>query len=320
MTAADLLPFSGRTGLLIACAVGLANFLTILTVIRALAPRDMLTARAHSHAKRREELRAARIAPRRKARRRTLSAAKQLVARLKLDSGKEAVSAAERLAQAGWRSPDATAAFLALRLVAPVLLGLVGFLVGPAVLHHTGLFPHLMGGVAGIAAGAYAPTILVTNQIQKRAQKIQRGLPDALDLFVICTEAGVGLDAAMGRVSREIGASAPELADELGLTAIELGFLPDRREALQNLSRRVTTPGVRGLVSTLVQTERYGTPLAHALRVLAAEFRDTRLMKAEEKAARLPATLTVPMILFILPPLFVVLLGPAIIQVLHTPL
>jgi tight adherence protein C len=141
------------------------------------------------------------------------------------------------------------------------------------------------------------------------------GLPDALDLFVICTEAGLSLDAAVTRVGREIGGSCPELADELGLTAIELGFLPDRRDALLNLARRVAAPQVRGLVNTLVQTEKYGTPLAQSLRVLAAEFRDTRMMKAEEKAARLPAILTVPMIAFILPPLFVVLLGPAIVQV-----
>ena len=110
----------------------------------------------------------------------------------------------------------------------------------------------------------------------------------------------------------------PQKVSELGLTAVELGFLPDRREALLNLTRRVAAPQVRGLVNTLVQTEKYGTPLAQALRVLAAEFRDTRMMKAEEKAARLPATLTVPMIAFILPPLFVVLIGPAIVQVLTT--
>jgi tight adherence protein C len=108
------------------------------------------------------------------------------------------------------------------------------------------------------------------------------------------------------------------MADELGLTAIELGFLPDRRDALHNLARRVGTSDVRGLVNTLVQTEKYGTPLAQSLRVLATEFRDTRMMKAEEKAARLPATLTVPMIMFILPPLFVVLIGPAVLQVLAT--
>jgi tight adherence protein C len=175
-------------------------------------------------------------------------------------------------------------------------------------------------GAAGVGAlgGVYLPMLLLKNCIQKRQQAIHKALPDALDLFVICAEAGLSLDGTVTRVAREIGASSVELADELGLAAVELGFLPDRREALLNLSRRVATPQVRGLVNTLAQTEKYGTPLAQALRVLATEFRETRMMKAEEKAARLPATLTIPMILFILPPLFIVLIGPAIIQVLST--
>jgi tight adherence protein C len=141
-------------------------------------------------------------------------------------------------------------------------------------------------------------------------------LPDGLDLLVICAEAGLSLDAALNRVSRELGLSSPDLADELGLTAVELGFLPNRRQALMNLTKRTNLPPIRGVVNTLVQTERYGTPLAHSLRVLSAEFREERMLKAEEKAAKLPATLTVPMILFILPTLFCVLIGPAIIQVL----
>jgi tight adherence protein C len=168
----------------------------------------------------------------------------------------------------------------------------------------------------GMAAGAFAPTYLVKRACKKRLRLIQQALPDTLDLFVICSEAGLGLDTAISRVAREIIPNAPELADELGLTAIELGFLPNRRDALINLTKRTDSPSIRGLVNTLIQTERYGTPLAQSLRMLASEFRHTRMMKAEEKAARLPATLTVPMIVFILPTLFVVLIGPAIIQVL----
>jgi tight adherence protein C len=128
----------------------------------------------------------------------------------------------------------------------------------------------------------------------------------------------LSLDAALTRVSREIGFSAPDLADEIGLTAVELGFLPNRRQALMNLAKRTELPAIRAVVNTLVQTERYGTPLAHSLRVLSSEFREERMLKAEEKAAKLPATLTVPMILFILPTLFIVLVGPAIIQVMDT--
>jgi tight adherence protein C len=125
----------------------------------------------------------------------------------------------------------------------------------------------------------------------------------------------LSLDTALNRVADEIGPSAPELADELAMTAVELNFLPERRQALLNLGRRCDLPAIRGVVNTLVQTEKYGTPLSQSLRVLSGEFREQRMMRAEEKAARLPATLTVPMIVFILPTLFIVLIGPALIDV-----
>jgi tight adherence protein C len=147
---------------------------------------------------------------------------------------------------------------------------------------------------------------------------LSKALPDGLDLLVICAESGLSLDAALDRVANEIGAASPALGEELSLTSIELGFLPERRQALLNLNRRTNLPSIRGVVNTLLQTEKYGTPLSQSLRVLANEFRDQRLLKAEEKAARLPATLTVPMIMFILPVLFIVLIGPAIIKVMDT--
>jgi len=163
-------------------------------------------------------------------------------------------------------------------------------------------------------AAFLGPDIVIRNQTNQRQTAIRKALPDALDLMVICAEAGLTLDAALNRVTREMGSSAPELADEFGLTGVELNFLPDRRQALNNLIERVPLDPIRGVVTTLVQTERYGTPLASSLRVLSSEFRNERMMKAEEKAARLPATMTVPLILFILPTLFVVLLGPAACQ------
>lgn len=314
MSLPDLFDERGR--MLLALVAGLANFLTVLTVMRALSPPDLVTARARRHARRRRELRAARLAPKRAGLRQPIHVARQLVERLKLDRSKEAKTAADLMAQAGWRFQDATTVFLAARLIAPFVLGIAAYLLAPA------LFPQLEGMQRLVAAagatllGAYAPNLVLKNAILRRQAALLKGLPDALDLMVICAEAGLSLDAALTRVSREIGASAPELADELGLTVIELGFLPNRKDALVNLARRAPLPAMRGLTHTLVQAERYGTPLAQALRVLAAEFRDNRMMKAEEKAARLPATLTVPMITFILPPLFVVLIGPAIIQAL----
>jgi tight adherence protein C len=167
-----------------------------------------------------------------------------------------------------------------------------------------------------VPIGAFMlPDLWLKNAIQKREDIMRKSLPDALDLLVICAEAGLGLDAALDRVGGEITQSQPVLAEEIGITAVELGFLPDRRTALNGFAERVQLPSVRALINTLVQTEKYGTPLAQALRVLSAELREERMMRAEEKAAKLPATLTVPMIMFILPTLFIVLIGPAIIQV-----
>ena len=148
-------------------------------------------------------------------------------------------------------------------------------------------------------------------QGRQAVHAIRKGLPDALDLLVICAEAGLTVDAAFGRVARELGKAYPELGDEFALTSIELGFLTDRRSAFENLANRIDLDAVRGVVTTMIQTEKYGTPLASALRVLSAEFRNERMMRAEEKAARLPAIMTVPLILFILPVLFIVILGPA---------
>jgi tight adherence protein C len=168
------------------------------------------------------------------------------------------------------------------------------------------------GVAAGALIGSYkAPDYFVKNKIDKRSAAIRKGLPDALDLLVICAEAGLTVDAAFHRVAKELGRAYPELGDEFALTAIELGFLTDRRAAFENLAMRIDLEAVRGVVTTMIQTEKYGTPLASALRVLSAEFRNERMMRAEEKAARLPAIMTVPLILFILPVLFIVILGPA---------
>jgi tight adherence protein C len=172
--------------------------------------------------------------------------------------------------------------------------------------------------MAGVLFGFYAPTIYLRNAAAKRAKQLQLSLPDGLDLMVICAEAGLSLDAALIRVSRELGNGSPELAEELAITAAELTFLPDRRMAFDNLNTRTNSEGIRAVVNTLQQTAKFGTPLAQSLRVLASEMRTARMTRAEEKAARLPALLTVPMILFILPTLFIVLLGPAGIGIIDT--
>jgi tight adherence protein C len=316
MNLAPYLPPGVTPNLLVELAAGGANVVALFVLYRAFSPTEVIGARARSHAKRRRELRGAVLnAPRPSRRQKQVTLVRSLLEKLKLNRG-EVRKSADLLAQAGFRSADAQTLFQGFRLGAPPVLGLVGWLITPLLVRHASPLIQCVGGLAGLGMGAYAPVMFVNNAATNRGQKIQKQLPDALDLFVICAEAGLGLDAAFLRVARETGASSPELSDELGLTAIELGFLPNRRDALNNLSRRVNLAAIRSFTNTLSQTEKYGTPLTQSLRVLSSEFRTERLMKAEEKAARLPATLTVPMICFILPPLFIVLIGPAIIQVM----
>lgn len=220
------------------------------------------------------------------------------------------------LVKAGLRSRDAVIVYVFLKITLPVAAG-GGAALWFMFVRDFGLQPVILVGIViGAAlAGSYLPDLYLRNLAQRRQYSIRRTLPDALDLMVICAEAGLSLDAALQRVSGEIGPSSRPLADELAYTGIELRFLPERRKAMENLARRVPLPAVRALVNTLTQTERYGTPLAHALRVLADEQRTERMLRAEEKAARLPAIMTVPLIAFILPALFVVLLGPAALSI-----
>jgi tight adherence protein C len=218
-----------------------------------------------------------------------------------------------RLMQAGIRTKELAFFIIFARFVMPVVLG-VGAIV---LIYVINFFPDWSGFkkyafVASTLVLSYkAPDLWLSNKVKKRSHAVRKGLPDALDLLVICAEAGLTVDAAFSRVAKELGKAYPELGDEFGLTAIELGFLNERRQAFENLAMRVDLEAVRGVITTMIQTEKYGTPLASALRVLSAEFRNDRMMRAEEKAARLPAIMTIPLILFILPTLFVVILGPA---------
>lgn len=219
----------------------------------------------------------------------------------------------QKLAQAGYRNKEFAVFVIFARMVLPVVLGFIGVVV----LYWTDTFPdwssfkRFMAFATLVIGGYKGPELFLKNKANKRTAEIRKGLPDALDLLVICAEAGLTVDAAFNRVAKELGRAYPELGDEFALTAIELSFLTERRQAFENFAYRVDLDAVKGVVTTMIQTERYGTPLASALRVLSAEFRNERMMRAEEKAARLPAIMTVPLILFILPVLFIVILGPA---------
>jgi tight adherence protein C len=170
--------------------------------------------------------------------------------------------------------------------------------------------------VAAALAGYYVPAIYVRNKISKRQKSIRRAWPDALDLLLICVESGMAIETAFRKVSEEIGSQSAELAEELGLTTAELSYLADRRTAYENLARRTGLDGVKGVVTCLVQAEKYGTPIGPALRVFAKEQRSMRMSEAERKAASLPPKLTVPMIIFFLPVLFAIIITPAVIQIM----
>ena len=297
----------------------IATIATLVAVYAATTVRDPMSKRVKALNERREQLKAGIIASTSKRRAKlqnnneTADKMRTFLNSLKVLQDEQLKVAQVKLMQAGIRSKDLAVIIIFARLVMPVFLG------GGAVLWVYGF-----GGLedwtswkrTGVLLGSLilsykAADIWLSNTITKRVAAIRKGLPDALDLLVICAEAGLTVDAAFGRVAKELGRAYPECGDEFALTAIELGFLTDRRTAFENLTARVPLDAIRGVVTTLIQTEKYGTPLASALRVLSAEFRHERMMRAEEKAARLPAIMTVPLILFILPVLFVVILGPA---------
>jgi tight adherence protein C len=305
-------------GLLVTLAAAMA-FLSVLAVWYALLEKHPMERRARMLATRRDELRS-QILRERGARRRQqegLSIMRQVVAALKLLQSQQTDKLHDRLSQAGMRSRDAMVVFMFLKAAMPVLLAAVTFLL-VYLLEFADLSPgmRLLAVLGGAVLGFFVPEMYVSNRTKKRQLALSKSLPDGLDLLVICAESGLSLDASLDRVANEIGGASPALAEELSLTSIELGFLPERRQELLNLNHRTNLASIRGVVNTLMQTEKYGKPLSQSLRVLANEFRDQRLLKAEEKAARLPATLTVPMILFILPVLFIVLIGPAVIKVM----
>lgn len=310
------LPFGVSAESSLSLLVGLATFMSVVAVWLSLLGRDTLAARTRAIARRRDELRGeARPAPGRPGAGQDGLMAR-CVAQMRLTQSSQTEKIRDKLLHAGLRGRESMVAYLFCKPVMPIVLAIAGLVL----IYGLG-FGDLPAGLrpaavlAAATLGFYAPDLYLTNAAKKRRQKLHKALPDGLDLLVICAEAGLSLDAALNRVAQEIGPSAPELAEELGLAAVELSFLPERRQALVNLGRRCDMPAMRGVVNTLLQTERYGTPLSQSLRVLAGELREQRMLKAEEKAARLPATLTVPMIVFILPTLFVVLAGPAMLSV-----
>ena len=297
---------------------GIATMAVMIAIYAATTVKDPMARRVKALNERREQLKAGIVASTNKRKKLTnrnqaADRVRSILGNFKMLQDDQIKKVQTKLMQAGIRTKDLAFFIIAARFLLPVILGVTAVVM----IYVVDYFPDWSWlrrymTVAGVLVGSYkAPDIWLKNKVTKRSHAIRKGLPDALDLLVICAEAGLTVDAAFGRVSKELGKAYPELGDEFGLTAIELGFLNERRQAFENLANRVELDAIRGVVTTMIQTEKYGTPLASALRVLSAEFRNERMMRAEEKAARLPAIMTVPLILFILPTLFIVILGPA---------
>jgi tight adherence protein C len=246
---------------------------------------------------------------------RSESAMRNVIKQLRLEDMVEQKETKRRLIQAGWRSSSAPVTFTFVQLVMPVGLGVLAFFYSLSIFPDWTLLMKAVAGLVGAGFGYLLPRIFLTNAVQKRQKILTRAFPDALDLMTICVESGMSIEAAFNKVSEEMAESAPIMAEEMGLTAAELAFLGDRRAAYENLAERTGLATFRSLTTTLLQSEKYGTPIATGLRVIAQENRDARLNAAEKKAAALPAQLTVPMIIFFLPVLFIVIAGPAGIQV-----
>jgi tight adherence protein C len=242
---------------------------------------------------------------------------KAIFDRLNLAKEAEDSDMVRRLRMAGYRGQSPIVTFLAMRLIMSFALFVVAAFYIFVVLNLP--YPVLAKCsvvVAAALAGYYVPAIFVSNRISKRQKSIRRAWPDALDLLLICVESGMAIEGAFRKVSEEIGSQSAELAEELGLTTAELSYLADRHTAYENLAKRTGLDNVKGVVTCLVQAEKYGTPIGPALRVFAKEQRSMRMNEAERKAASLPPKLTVPMIIFFLPVLFAIIITPAVIQIM----
>jgi tight adherence protein C len=302
--------------------VGILAFATVVTLGVPLLERNGLDDRLKSVARRREELRArhhaALNAKRGSLRIEPSTMMKATLDRFKLGNMLEGENSREKLAMAGYRGQAPLVTFMFFRFVMPFIVFAVTLFYLFVIMHlHWSPLQKIGAAFVGALIGFYVPDMFVNNMIARRQQSIMGAFPDALDLMLICVESGMSIESAFTRVAGEIGTQSAELAEELALTTAELSYLPDRRQAFDNLAKRCGHAGVKAVATALNQAEKYGTPLGQALRVTATENREMRMQEAERKAASLPAKLTVPMIVFFLPCLFVVIMGPAIMKIMH---
>jgi tight adherence protein C len=317
----DFIEAITRPDVLISLVAAIAVFATAMAVLLPTMSRDRLPARMRVMAIERDKMRAGRLAELNKKdgvqlRQTPQGFMLEIVDKFDLRSSFDTEEVRNKLKMAGLRGQAPLVAYMFFRLFMPIIVTIATLIYMFFVSNYE--YPPIVK--IGISLGAgylgyYLPNVFIQNQITKRQQSITGAFPDALDMLLICVQSGMSIEAAFGKVAQEVGAQSLELAEELHVTTAELSYLTERRQAFENLAKRTGLPGVKGVATALIQAERYGTPVGQALRVMAKENRETRMMEAEKKAAALPPKLTVPMIVFFLPVLFVVIIGPALIQV-----
>ena len=318
----DFVDLFMRPQLVAMVLAALATFATVLTIALPVLSRDRTNQRMRVMATERDKMRAARLADLAKETQGRLRQTpkgfmQQIVDHLNLRSAFESEEIKNKLKMAGLRGQAPLVAYMFFRLVMPILVLIAAFVYLFVLTDYK--YPVMVK--FGVALGAgylgfYLPNMFIQNLVQRRQQAISQSFPDALDMLLICVQAGMSIEAAFGKVSKEVSSQSIELAEEFSLTTAELSYLQDRRQAFDNLGKRTGLAGIKSVATALIQAERYGTPVSQALRVMAKENRDMRMSEAEKKAAALPPKLTVPMIIFFLPVLFIVILGPAVLQVL----
>jgi tight adherence protein C len=322
ITMMDFIEFILRPQLLLMTLAAVATFATVLTIAMPILARDRMSQRMKVMATERDKMRSSRLTDMKKdgsgkLRQAPQGGMQQLVDALGLRDKFDNEELRNNLKMAGLRGEKPLVAFMFFRVASPPLCFLAALLylfVLAKGLDYPPMVKFLMAMGLGFL-GYYIPNVFISNLTTKRQQSMKDAFPDSLDMLLICVQSGMSIEAAFGKVAREVGVQSLELAEEFSLTTAELSYLSDRRLAYENLAKRTGLAGVKGVCTALSQAERYGTPLGQALRVMAKENRDMRMLDAEKKAASLPPKLTVPMIIFFLPVLFVVILGPAMIQI-----
>jgi tight adherence protein C len=302
----------------------ISAFATAITILMPMLSRDRLDARMQVMATERDKMRAARLAEltKREGAGRLRSTSKgfmqDIVEKLNLRQVFDTEEVRDKMKMAGLRGQAPLVAYMFFRVTLPVSITIFA-LIYLFVLSDYQYPPIVKFGLALGAGyiGFYLPNMFVENLVQRRQTSIKEAFPDCIDMLLICVQSGMSIEAAFAKVSGEVGPTSIELAEELSLTTAELSYLQDRRLAFENLGKRTGIPGIKAVATALIQAERYGTPVGAALRTMAKENRDMRMSEAEKKAAALPPKLTVPMIVFFLPVLFIVILGPAMIQIFN---